>query len=61
MIKYIGNKKSLDGANLYYFLVNGSQKEVREHAFKQFPGCYECLPSSVKQQIQANRQWLSKV
>lgn len=61
MIKYIGKQKNSDGANIYHFLVNGQKKDVREHLFKQFPGCYEVLPQSVKDQIQENKKWLSKI
>jgi hypothetical protein len=41
--------------------VNGMEKEVREQALKQHPGCYEALPASVKAKIAANRAWLSKL
>jgi len=49
MIRYMGSKKTPDGATLYVFLVNGAQKEVREGALKQYPGCYEALPPDAKQ------------
>lgn len=61
MIRYMGTRKNEQGAELYVFLVNGMQKEVREHALKQHPGCYEALPASVKARIAANRAWLSKL
>jgi hypothetical protein len=57
----MGTRKNDDGAAVYVFLVNGLQKEVREHALKQHPGCYEALPASVKAQIAANRAWLSRL
>jgi hypothetical protein len=57
----MGTRKNEQGAELYVFLVNGMQKEVREHALKQHPGCYEALPASVKARIAANRAWLSKL
>ena len=43
------------------FVVNGLQKEVRENALKQHPGCYEALPAAAKAKIQANRAWASKL
>ena len=58
MIRYLGTHKNPDGATVYVFLVNGLQKEVREGALKQHPGCYEALPASAKAKIAANRQWL---
>lgn len=61
MIRYMGTRKNDEGASVYVFLVNGMQKEVREHALKQHPGCFEALPASVKAQIAANRAWLSKL
>lgn len=61
MIRYMGTRKNNDGAVLYVFLVNGMQKEVREHALKQHPGCFEALPAPVKAQIAANRAWLSRI
>lgn len=61
MIRYMGTRKTGEGAAVYVFLVNGMQKEVREHALKQHPGCYEALPATVKAQIAANRAWLSKL
>ncbi|CAN7520304.1 hypothetical protein [Massilia sp. LjRoot122] len=61
MIRYMGTRKNEDGAAVYVFLVNGMQKEVREHALKQHPGCYEALPATVKAQIAANRAWLSRL
>jgi hypothetical protein len=60
MIKYIGTRKSGEGGTLYVFLINGQQKEVRESALKQYPGCYEALPAAAKAKISANRAWLSK-
>jgi hypothetical protein len=57
----MGTRKNDDGAAVYVFLVNGMQKEVREHALKQHPGCYEALPAPVKAQIAANRAWLSRL
>jgi hypothetical protein len=61
VIRYMGTRKNEQGAELYVFLVNGMQKEVREHALKQHPGCYEALPATVKARIAANRAWLSKL
>lgn len=61
MIRYMGTRKNNEGAVLYVFLVNGMQKEVREHALKQHPGCFEALPAPVKAQIAANRAWLSRI
>jgi len=61
VIRYMGTRKNEQGAELYVFLVNGMQKEVREHALKQHPGCYEALPAAVKARIAANRAWLSKL
>lgn len=61
MIRYMGTRKNEQGAELYVFLVNGMQKEVREHALKQHPGCYEALPATVKARIAANRAWLSRL
>jgi hypothetical protein len=46
---------------LYIFLINGLQKEIRESALKQYPGCYEALPATAKARISANRSWLSKL
>lgn len=60
MIKYIGTRKSGEGGTLYVFLINGQQKEVRESALKQYPGCYDALPPAAKAKISANRAWLSK-
>jgi hypothetical protein len=60
MIKYIGTRKSGEVGTLYVFLINGQQKEVRESALKQYPGCYDALPSAAKAKISANRAWLSK-
>lgn len=61
MIKYMGTRKTDDGSVLYVFLINGLQKEVREGALKQHPGCYEALPATAKARISANRAWLSKL
>lgn len=61
MIRYMGTQKNQDGATVYVFVVNGLQKEIRESALKQHPGCYEALPASAKAKISANRQWLSKL
>ena len=58
MIKYIGSKTTAEGGILYVFLVNGLQKEVRESALKQHPGCYEALPAATKEHIKANRRWM---
>jgi hypothetical protein len=57
----MGTSKNAEGATVYVFIVNGMQKEVREHALKQHPGCYDALPASVKAKIAANRAWLSKL
>lgn len=61
VIRYMGTRKNADGASVYIFIVNGLEKEVREHALKQHPGCYEALPASVKAKIAANRAWLSRL
>jgi hypothetical protein len=61
MIRYMGTRKTAEGAMLYVFVINGLQKEIRESALKQHPGCYEALPASAKAQIAANRNWLSKL
>jgi len=61
VIRYMGTRKNEEGAAVYIFIVNGMQKEVREHALKQHPGCYEALPASVKAQIAASRAWLSRL
>jgi len=60
VIRYMGTRKNDAGATVYVFIVNGLEKEVREHALKQHPGCYEALPASAKAKIAANRDWLSK-
>lgn len=61
MIRYMGTRKNGQGADVYVFVVNGLEKEVRENALKQHPGCYDALPASVKAKIAANRAWLSKL
>lgn len=61
MIRYMGTRTNGEGAAVYVFIVNGMQKEVREHALKQHPGCFEALPASVKARIAANRAWLSRL
>lgn len=61
MIRYVGTKKTDEGAVLYIFLINGLQKEIREAALKQYPGCYEALPATAKARISANRAWMSKL
>ena len=61
MIKYMGTRNKGDGTVLYLFLINGLQKEIRESALKQYPGCYEALPETAKARISANRSWLSKL
>lgn len=61
MIRYMGTRTNGEGAAVYVFIVNGMQKEVREHALKQHPGCFEALPAAVKAKIAANRAWLSKL
>ena len=61
VIRYMGTRKNTEGVSVYVFIVNGLEKEVREHALKQHPGCYEALPASVKARIAANRAWLSKL
>ncbi|WP_305824569.1 hypothetical protein [Massilia brevitalea] len=60
MIRYMGTRKNNTGAIVYVFIVNGLEKEVREHALKQHPGCYEALPATAKAKIAANRNWLSR-
>lgn len=57
----MGTRKNAEGVTVYVFVVNGMQKEVREHALKQHPGCYDALPASAKAQIASNRNWLSKL
>jgi hypothetical protein len=57
----MGTRQKDDGAVVYVFIINGLQKEIREHALKQYPGCYEMLPAAAKQKIAANRHWLSKL
>lgn len=61
MIRYMGTKKTSDGAVVYTFLINGQQKDVRESALKQHPGCYEVLPPEAKARISENRKWMSKL
>ena len=61
MIKYMGTRKTDEGSVLYVFLINGLQKEIRESALKQYPGCFEALPATAKARISANRAWLSKL
>jgi hypothetical protein len=61
VIRYMGTRKNTEGATVYVFVVNGMQKEVRENALKQHPGCFEALPASAKAKIAANRAWLSKL
>ena len=61
MIRYMGTRKTEDGATMYVFIVNGLKKEVREMALKQHPGCYEALPAATKAKIAANRAWMSKL
>lgn len=61
MIRYMGTRKNAEGATVYVFIVNGMQKEIREHALKQHPGCFDALPASAKAKIAANRAWLSKL
>jgi len=61
MIKYLGSKKTDQGGTLYVFLINGVQKEIRESALKQYPGCYEALPPAAKANISANRAWMQKL
>ena len=61
MIRYMGTKKLPDGTVMYSFLINGQQKEVKESALKQHPGCYEVLPADAKARINDNRKWASKL
>ena len=61
VIRYLGTRQNTQGAPVYVFVVNGLEKEVREHSLKQHPGCYEALPAAVKAKIAANRNWLSKL
>jgi hypothetical protein len=56
----MGTRKNAEGITVYVFIVNGMHKEIREHALKQHPGCYDVLPAAAKAQIAANREWLSK-
>lgn len=57
----MGTRKNAEGATVYVFVINGLEKEVRESALKQHPGCYDALPAPTKAQIAANRAWLSKL
>lgn len=61
MIRFMGSKRTGDGSVLYVFLINGAQREVRESALKQHPGCYEALPEEAKARIRENRKWMSKL
>jgi len=61
VIRYVGTRKNTEGVSVYVFIVNGLEKEVREQALKQHPGCFEALPASVKAKIAANRAWLSRL
>lgn len=61
MIRYMGTRKNMEGATVYVFVINGLQKEIRETALKQYPGCYEALPAATKAKIAANRNWMSKL
>ncbi|AXA91978.1 hypothetical protein [Massilia sp. YMA4] len=61
MIKYLGTRKTDEGVTLYVFLINGAEKQIRESALKQYPGCYEALPAAAKARINANRAWLQKL
>jgi hypothetical protein len=61
MIRYLGTRKTTEGATVYVFVINGLQKEVRESALKRHPGCYEALPAAAKDKIAANRKWMSKL
>ncbi len=61
MIRYMGTRKNMEGATVYVFVINGLQKEVRETALKQHPGCYEALPASAKAKIEANRNWMKNL
>ena len=61
MIRYMGTRKNMEGATVYVFVVNGYQKEVRENAFKQHPGCFQALPAATQAKIEANRNWMSKL
>lgn len=61
MIRYMGTRSSPEGGTVYVFVVNGLQKEVRETALKQHPGCYDALPAATKAKIAAHRNWMSKL
>lgn len=61
MIRYMGTRKTEEGATVYVSIVNGLKKEVREMALKQHPGCYEALPASAKAKIAANWAWMSRL
>jgi len=61
MIKYMGTRKTDEGGVIYVFLINGAQKEIREMALKQHPGCYDALPPAAKARISATRAWLQKL
>ena len=61
LIRYLGIRKTDTGGKLYVFVVNGQQKEIKAVDLKLHPGCLAVLPASVKEQIEKDRQWLSKV
>lgn len=61
MIRYMGTRKTPEGSTVYVFVINGLQKEIRESALKQHPGCYDVLPAATKAKIAANRAWMSKL
>lgn len=60
MIKYIGKKQKSGSSNIYLFLINGLEKEVGEFAFRKYPECYRLLPQKIKEEIEANKKWLSR-
>ncbi len=61
MIKYVGTRKSSEGATVYVFVINGLHREVRESALKQHPGCYDALPATAKAEISQHRTWMAKL
>jgi hypothetical protein len=61
MIRYLGTRTTPENKTLYLFLINGMRKEVRESAFRQYPGCFEALPLEVRKKIEDNRRWLAQL
>lgn len=57
----MGTRENSEGAAVCAFIVNGLEKEVREHALRQHYGCCEALPASARAKIAINRGGLSKL